>query len=251
MSSNDCTPDNILKNPLLESLCACKKASDDLSSALTTYNKQVEDYNLGLERHKELKIKYNNDVSVWETNKQNTINSLKAERKYTNCELIPKACHLAFGSGWTFDNSQGGCGTWAGTQNNCKRTSTQITTDLGPWLSSNPSPKDPGEYQGKPPNNAPSGININCCSQLFNDIDATNVNFSNITQNCSQIIQTKIEEAKSSDSSINDVVPINAPIPVKEEQVVAEKKENLIDNNIIIIIGISFLILFLILILIM
>lgn len=225
MSSNDCTPENILKNPLLASLCACKKASDDLSSSLTTYKKQIDDYNLGLERHKELKAKYNNDLSRWETNKQNEKNRLSGEIKAARCGWPDmQSCSDAFGSGWITNNSQGGCyyqgafgANYPGNQNNCKRSDAQVDTDLGPWLSSNPSPKDPGPYQGKQPI-APSGNNINCCSQLFNDIDATNVNFSNITQNCSQIIQTKIEEAKSGTASINDVVPINAPIPEKKNK---------------------------------
>jgi hypothetical protein len=61
------------------------------------------------------------------------------------------------------------------------------------WNSRNPQPTEP-TFNENPPT-APSGNNIQCCSQLFSDISAASVNFTNIQQQCSQTIQNQINDA--------------------------------------------------------
>ena len=216
MSSTDCTTENITKNPALAQPCACLKASNAISTALDLYQTQTTQYNTDLTSHNAAESQYQLDHSTWLTNKQNKINQLSSEIKAAGCGW-PKhqSCEDAFGSGWIEYNEQGGCKFWSptfyisGNQYNCKRSQDQITTDLGQWLSQNPEPSEPPAFSESLPNF--SSNNINCCSQVFSNISASTVNFTDIKQSCNQTILDGINAAKQNNPTTSTTPTSTTP----------------------------------------
>lgn len=54
----------------------------------------------------------------------------------------------------------------------------------------------------------PNGNNIQCCSQIFSNIDATNVSFKNVAQQCQQQINAQIEAATTSTKKPVDIADL-------------------------------------------
>lgn len=223
MSTNTCTPENIAKNPNLSSPCSCLESSNAIIKAVDAYETQIKKYNADYAQSQSEHAKWNSDTTIWETNKQNKKNQLSQEIKSASCGSpgTNQKCDSAFGSGWIKDNHQGGCNyncvnffganaCSSGYQDNCKRSQDQITADMGPWLSQNPAPKKPAEFTQSFPS-APSGNNVQCCSQIFDNIKGTTVNFDNIKQQCTQEINKQITDAVSAipDTPPPPVTPIN------------------------------------------
>ena len=280
ISQDICTTENIAKNPNLSSPCSCLASSNAIIKAVDAYETQIKKYNADHAQSQSDHAKWNSDNTIWETNKQNKENQLTNEIKSAACGPAGtnQKCDSAFGSGWIKDNHQGcqfNCVNFfganactAGYQDNCKRSQDQIKADMGPWLSQNPKPKKPADFAQTFPS-APSGNNVQCCSQIFDNINATNINFDNIKQQCSQEINKQIINAVSDAPPVTStppVTPINnissltpAPInntslpvtslpePIKPEPITQDPEYN---NKLLIYSGIGLLLLFFILIII-
>jgi hypothetical protein len=186
MSTNtNCTAQKIADNPLLASPCACQKSAEDLQVALATYTKQTDQYNLDLLDYKTKHGKWEIDNTQWLKDKQKQIDTLANEvvTGSTGTWWVGACLNASCTGGWDIKETQG---VGAGCQVNCKRSAQQVTNDLGPWLEENAQPVEP-TFVEKPPNGI-NGNSIQCCSQLFNNISGDNPNFSNITQQCTQLI---------------------------------------------------------------
>lgn len=222
MSTDTCTPENIEKNLNLSSPCSCLASSNAIIQAVDTYETQIKKYNADHAQYKIDYAKWTSEHRNWETNKQNKRNQLAGEIKSASCGAAGtnEKCNSAFGSGWVVDNWQGcqfncvnfgllGTACTGGYQDNCKRSQDQINVDMGPWLSQNPEPR---LNTSKPPDDfpsAPSGNNVQCCSQIFDNITATTVNFDNIKQQCTQELNKKLTDAVSATLVTLPVIPIN------------------------------------------
>jgi hypothetical protein len=218
MSTDICTPENIAKNPNLSSPCSCLASSNAIIKAVDAYETQIKKYNADYAQSLSEHTKLSSDKTIWDTNKQNKENQLSQEIKSASCGPAGtnQKCDSAFGSGWIKDNHQGcqfNCVNFFGAnactggyQDNCKRSRDQITADMGPWLSQNPEPPKPHVFTQSFPS-APSGNNVQCCSQIFDNIKGTTVNFDNIKQQCTQEINKQITEAVSA-------IPVTPPPPI-------------------------------------
>ena len=179
-------------NQQLINACACENAANELATTFNQYNIDLQSFNQLNTQYQINYHNYQNALLQWNTNKQNQINSLASEIQMAGCG----ACGTNPGcpSGWQGLSTQH-CGTFNALCNQpCQRTQPQIGIDLGPWLAANPEPISPGPqpiFSEKPP----SGINIECCSQLFQNIDASSASFSNIVQQCNQNIQSQIQNS--------------------------------------------------------
>jgi hypothetical protein len=200
-------------NTQLANACACEKAANDLSNSFTIYQANVNTYNTNAANYNTAWEKYQSDLSTWNTNRQNQKNTLLNENRDSGCG----ACGTEQGcpSGWV-DNGRFGCGLWNTLCNHhCKRSDNQAEIDLGPWLSQNPKPSPPpggtnGTVTPCSDCNPPSGNNVLCCSQLFSNITG-NTNFSDIQQQCNQIIKQQITDAVTPTVTPNQASPVVTP----------------------------------------
>ena len=178
--------DNPGNNAQLIAACSCKTASDALNVAVTNYEKQLEDYTKKQAVYNSALNNYNTLHSQWSSDKSNQIATLTNEKIRSGCG---KFCD----QGWN-ETDKEYCWATADYNRFCQRNSDQVNKDLGPWLSLHPEPQSPSKpeaFAGSPP----TGNNILCCSQLFNNIDANSVHFTNTSQNCSQEINKQIADA--------------------------------------------------------
>lgn len=173
---------NAIKGSQLEIACNCRKTLEKLNDAVDLYKVQID--------------KQNNDqkaMNQWNQKKAARKEVLNKERKKWNncvdgnlCNSKPDAwCTNDLGSGWIFDTCiQDDCGLYR--RGVCKRSEENINSILNKEFDiiKPPEPVAIGD--------APSGNNIQCCSQIFNDITADNVEFNKISQQCTQIIDEKI-----------------------------------------------------------
>lgn len=259
ISQDICTPENIAKNPNLSSPCSCLAASNSILQLVDQYKIAIDKYNSDLAQYKTRVAKWETDHSIWQTNKQNKINQLTGEIKGAACGPAGtnQSCSDAFGSGWVVNNWQGcqfncvnfgalGTACTGGYTNNCKRSQQQIDADIGGWLAQNPEPKKPDSFNQSFPS-APSNNNVQCCSQSFDNIKGTNVDFNNIKQQCSQEINKQISAAVEAAPVLNPSSTLNLT-PIKQEPTSNTSitpntsNTNIISNNFYIIIGIVFLI---------
>ena len=206
----------VASNPQLQSACACKKASDSLVSLTNDYETALEKYTTDMATYQ----KALQAQQTWNANKQVQINTLNAERRDGSCAAAGDCGSSNCNSGWTSDGSIHGntdncnicflriCAK-TGCKVSCTRTANQTNSDLQPWLDSNPQPTVPVQPQQP---NAPSGFNIQCCTQLFTGVDATNVNFSNIQQQCNQTIQKQISSATAPVTPPPATPPATVPV---------------------------------------
>lgn len=213
VSQDTCSPENIAINPTLASPCGCLESSNALATAVNTWETAITQYNSDFTTYQTADAKYVIDKQKWDTDKTNKVNELTNEkRNWNNCIDANRAYNDGYCEqdiapnwkqvGWTQSN----CGFYR--KGICQRSAQQVTNDLIPWLSQNPEPIRPQIFNKTFPS-APTGNNIQCCSQIFDNIDATSVNFNNIKQQCSQEINRQIIEAQLPPP----LVPSNSDLP--------------------------------------
>jgi hypothetical protein len=217
MSNSDyCTADQISANPALVAPCGCLAASNALQDAISTYKHQLVVYtnqNSGFLNEKNI---YKTNLDAWNVLKDNQNSILTNQVKLWNYCIDANSgykdnyCTTDIGAGWYQTGwDQGSCGLYR--KGKCQRTANQVTTELNTWISQNPPPAPPVNVAQQPI--PPSGNNIECCSQVFSGIDATNVNFNNISQNCSQTINNQIGSAINPVTTPTTTTPTTTTTP--------------------------------------
>jgi hypothetical protein len=206
MSTIDCS--NTGNDLQKKNACNCQNALDKLYQALTDYENNMKTYNKNFDHYNEMTQRYND----W-TNKTGAFYMFKApydalanEGRWGKCAAWPAVssgshdgwCNSDLGtSGWIDANEPGGhgCGPGFGSLT-CKRSPSQVDIDFN---------KEHPEYQAVKPKvpakpdmpYAPTGNNIECCSQIFNDIKASDVKFNNVMQQCQQTINQSFNNNNS------------------------------------------------------
>ena len=205
-------------NPQLISACGCQKAANALADAFNVYEQTVESNN-------QLDAAYNNQMSVYNTQLsqwQQKYNEQKANyespRQNGGCAPAWTCSNSTCPSGWQNDGSVGGnqgncsiCSPSAGKipgicantgcAVKCRPSDNTVTQQMNTWQAQNPPPTQPAKPATTDPN-PPTGNNIQCCSQMFSNIDATSATFSNIQQNCTQTITNTINQALAQNATI-------------------------------------------------
>lgn len=186
----------LANNSQLASACACKRASDAFVNLVKQYEDDFQNYNI---KH----AKYQNYLlqkQRWQQGYDNVQSAFAAQRQNGSCAAAWACGSSDCPSGWEDDGSvrgrTGNCriaGVNTGCSIRCKPSSSTIDAHMNEWKRTNPEPEavaPPGEAPSPP-----SGNNILCCSQLFSGITADNLNLQDITQQCSQTINTQIAQA--------------------------------------------------------
>lgn len=223
-----CDNPNIKTNSQLQSACDCRNALVSLKKSQTVYqnqmnkyNNDIAHYNNQLEKHTRWRNK-SDEYSHWKNRQEQLQNEAKP---WKNCVHWAQAaasaehgwCANDFGANWYHSGATGeGCSIGFG-KGLCKITYTGIDNIL----------RSEGYYSQEPVipikpviPNPPTGNNILCCSQSFSNISASNVNFDNISQNCSQTINNIIKDALKpppvSPPQVNTQPPppVSAPLPL-------------------------------------
>ena len=189
----------------LGSLCACSASSSALQSALTSYENQFTLYNTEQANYST----YVNAQAKWLELYNTEQNSFSSQRQGSstcapagNCQNSAGGCQNGWGSDGTISGNVDNCNIWGvstGCRVQCSPNQATISNHMSSWQNSNPAPAvvvNPGNSPS-----APSGINIQCCSQLFSNITANSVNFSDINQQCGQKIGAQIAAAAASTSN--------------------------------------------------
>lgn len=180
----------------LKTACGCLEQAASLANALDKYEKDYENYSKDMAEYNLNYQKWQNRHDRWLSDKASQESKLADERIEAGCG----ACGTNKGCPGGYDfKDRVGC--WGGgfCNNICGRNKDQINIDLQSWLTVNPEPKPPLQptFEKKPP----SGNNIVCCSQLFSNINAKDVNFSNIAQQCALKVQQDINDSLKGTSS--------------------------------------------------
>jgi hypothetical protein len=193
--------DNVKAGSQLEIACNCKKASDALASLVDTYNRQYEEYSKRLANHNKSRGEWENNHSNWRRNRDIKKNELGNHDHYAGCGACRSNPDCP--GGWTWAGNNNNChASWlpgTGCERVCRRTDEQIERDMSGWYGWNPEPSEP-KFNENPPI-APSGNNVQCCTQLFSGIKADSVNFKNIQQECNQMINDMVKSSPSSGGS--------------------------------------------------
>jgi hypothetical protein len=174
----------------LKTACGCLEQVASLANALDKYEKDYENYSKDMAEYNLNYQKWQNRYDRWSSDKASQEKQLADERIHAGCG----ACGTNKGCPGGYDwKNRVGC--WGGgfCDNICGRNKDQINIDLQSWLIVNPEPSPPLKptFEKKPP----SGNNIVCCSQLFSNINAKDVNFSNISQQCALKVQQDINDS--------------------------------------------------------
>jgi hypothetical protein len=99
-----------------------------------------------------------------------------------------------------------------GCKASCKYNDDNIASYMATWVQRNPQPQltvQKPVFLQEPP----TGNNVQCCSQLFENINATSVNFSNISQNCSQSITNQINALLATTAPPTTTPTVTTPVP--------------------------------------
>jgi hypothetical protein len=205
--TDKCNDPNLIKKdkPQLASICSCKKNADANVNALTTYNKDLEQYKIDMQYYNALEqdrkdhLNKTGDYKNW-ADKQT---QLQNEIKYADCidyatvswNTWNQTCPTKFGNGWVnrggdYENKT--C-SWPYENPICMRTLNQVTQDLNAagyldWI--------PPTFTATNPT-FPSLGPVTCCSISFDNITSTsgNINVSDIKQTCTTEINSKIDNA--------------------------------------------------------
>lgn len=219
MSCDNPTPGSQLANA-----CSCKTASESLSKSLTDYETALATY-----------VQKNADNSNRQQKRQDWENlvgnfsdliqiksDLKTEaHNWNSCMAWSDTspghhndwCEHDVGQGWYHAGQDGGGCTKGFGKGVCKRTQDQVERDFA-QSHNNRKPEADLSIGAAP--SAPTGNNIQCCSQLFSGISGASVQFSDIQQKCTQQIESQIANAsKPPPPTINPPTinppPINQP----------------------------------------
>jgi hypothetical protein len=198
------------KNTLLQTVCLCEKSLIDLDIAVNKYND-------GMKIFDEQTILY----KQWTTDNDQWIQKYKAKELELRSESRTGSAQVGCWNsscdpGWQSDGSvnsnncsctPGVC--WACCVR-CVRSENQVLLELSQWIQNNPQPIQP-QLPVAP--SAPSGNNIICCTQDFSGIDASNVNFSNVMNNCSLNIQQTIQNLSQTSTPQPSIPQPSIPQP--------------------------------------
>jgi cobalamin biosynthesis Mg chelatase CobN len=202
---NNCNNKTLLDaNPQLASACSCRKASNALIKQSETYQTSIQDWTKRLDEHQNSTAKLNRwtqkigEYNIWAQKE----NELRDEKKQWNSCVVWNEtqsgkhddwCRNDIGSGWYHSGQSKGPCTPGWGRGVCQRTNDQIQLDLNNagYAAAKPNVSPHPGAQPSPP----GGNNVQCCSQLFQNITAADVKFSEIIQQCTQQINNQIDAA--------------------------------------------------------
>ena len=190
-------------DPEIAKFCACLKATDDVSRALQIWENQIQE----ITQKKAIYNQYQNDLQNWQNMTGNysrwrdvKYNLENEEKHWNNCVHESEAnagrhddwCANDIGDGWFHASKGYVCNTGIQAKGICKRRPDKVNREFQNSGYYNDQPaaiSDPGNIPA-----APSNFNIQCCTQIFQDISANrgNVNISDVNQNCVQQINNNI-----------------------------------------------------------
>lgn len=196
--------DNPPAGSQLETSCSCKKNSQALEDALKIYTDSIEENARINANNQKLQNDYNTSHSKWKSDRDAERSRLSTERKLSPCEWVP----VCKDNGWHSSGNNVACPGISGWSSQCYRDPSKVDTDILNWDAVNKEPVAPSLLNVTPVN-APTGINIVCCSQIFENISADSLKFENLSQECSIKIDDDI--SKASDTSSDK--PKDASIP--------------------------------------
>lgn len=187
------------RNDQERNLCACQQSTNALTNALNSYETKYTAYTSSVAEYNRQHSDWQTRHSAWQSNRNARRNVLANEEKWAGCG----ACGSNPGcpGGWRWDRNANGChASWLpgnGCEQVCKRNDDTINRDMSGWDAENPQPAQPNRdaiVLASP--SPPSNLNIMCCSQIFSDIqvEGGDVNLQNVSQNCQQQIQNKLNE---------------------------------------------------------
>lgn len=123
------------------------------------------------------------------------------------CVQLAKQKNLPYANDYVDDGNRQSCGCcgdpagWFHEQWECTRPQSSINNAMAQYNNAEPKTDltDPNSqvWLGRSPPQMPTlpAINIQCCSQMFNNINASSIEFSSINQNCSLNISNQIKQA--------------------------------------------------------
>ena len=215
-------PDLLNGNPQLQSACDCRKAMIALKNSQRIYQNQMQKYNDDMTKYNDQMAKHtrwrnkSGEYSNWKNREEQLRNDSKP---WNNCVDWLRAsgssthewCRTDHGSDWYHSGATGeGCFPGFG-KGLCKLTNIGIDNIIRKEGYYALEPSIPLQPQIPTP---PTGNNIVCCSQLFSNINASNVNFENISQNCSQIINNNIQDSLKKSETPSQVNPPSVSPPL-------------------------------------
>lgn len=182
------------KNQQEENLCTCQKATNALVSSLERYERDYTNYTSKLTEYNQAYKSWQDKHGEWRRNRDGERQRLADEDSYRGCG----ACGSNAGcqGGWRWERNNNGChGSWlpgTGCEQVCRRNNDTIDRDMSGWYSRNSEPGEPNKGGMVPdPPKPPENNTIQCCSQIFSDIQVQggNATLKDINQNCSLRIQ--------------------------------------------------------------
>lgn len=209
--------DNPKPGSQLASACSCQNSSKALDKALKDYDNQLEQYNTQSAAY----TKYQNDLQDWQGRYDREKSSFSNQKQGGTCSAGWNCGNSNCPTGWTNDGSvsgaQGNCQICfgiicanTGCSVSCRPDDQNIANHMSDWVNSNPKPSVVSQ-PSQP--SAPSGNNIQCCSQLFQNITANSANFDNIKQQCTQQIQNAINDASKPPPQPTPTPTVPTPTP--------------------------------------
>lgn len=209
------------KNAQEQSLCSCKQATDAMVGILrayetlsTNYTSDLTNYNREKKRHDEWR-NMSGEFASWATRKQQLIDERKNTRNWA-CEGASWDgrggwCSNDHGGDWEFDHHSKDSWQVCSFTHKCRRKSDAINKILRDEGYNRAEPSVPGVPQSPV---FKSENTIQCCSQIFNDINISGgpATFSNINQNCSQRINEQLNAPAPTSA------PTSAPTLDKENE---------------------------------
>ena len=183
----------------LRTMCKCLSDSELLKNAVNEYHNTIETNNQLTANYTEQEQKYISDKSEWDNRHNNNQDSVNNQRTWSGCAAA-NSCDMAKGwcnGDWTAEGSTESCQIcWGpicantGCKAQCKLSDDKRRAVDQDWVNQNRPPNPPPKPDFKNPD--PPNVNIQCCSQLFQNINAGSIQFSNISQNCTQEINNQI-----------------------------------------------------------
>lgn len=200
-------------------LCACELATKSMVDALNQFEARLQSYSTQMAGYKHAYEQWQAAKSDWTSRRQAQMDALGTEDLYAG----RGACGSNAGcpSGWTWHrnaNSRGLC------EQVCRRNSDQVTRDLSQWLASNPEPAEPNkaamvsDYPTAPPRS-----NIQCCAMVIGDIGGS-ADISNLNQNCSQQLQTALNQSSGTGEA-------SAPNNNNNNNIATNNSQSSVPNN--------------------
>lgn len=242
----DCSKPNLTQQE--QNLCSCKLATETMVNTLnkytadyTAYTDYITTRNAIIEKHNRWK-NMTGEFANWATRKQQLID----ERKTWNTCIAWSGvyghddwCRNDTGFAKQTGAGQHGCALGWG-KGECQRDEGQVIEQLRREGYNALEPSIPSERQ---PPRFDSQNNIQCCSQIFNDINVQGgaAEFTNINQNCQQRITNELNKqvpttATTTAASTTTAATTSAPTTAASTPTQESESQSTNQNTIIIII---------------